>query len=146
MNISVILAHPTPGSFNHALAQTATVALQSLGHQVICHDLYAEKFDPLMVTDEIPRGGPVPPLMERHANEMSQADGLVIVHPNWWCQPPAILKGWVDRVFRPGKAYQFVPDGKGGGKSDMAQGGGSDASKLPDALAAAEGLLGAMLK
>jgi putative NADPH-quinone reductase len=59
----------------------------------------------------------MPPLVESHAAEIERADGLVIVHPNWWCQPPAILKGWVDRVFRPGRAYNFVPDGKGGAKS-----------------------------
>jgi putative NADPH-quinone reductase len=41
------------------------------------------------------------------------AEGIVIVHPNWWGQPPAILKGWIDRVFRPGVAYRFE-EGDGG--------------------------------
>jgi putative NADPH-quinone reductase len=55
----------------------------------------------------MPDDGPVPPLVEQHCKELSQADGIVVIHPNWWGQPPAILKGWVDRVIRPGIAYRF---------------------------------------
>ena len=43
------------------------------------------------------------------------ADGIIIVHPNWWGQPPAILKGWVDRIIRPGVAYEFLEDDQGEG-------------------------------
>lgn len=43
------------------------------------------------------------------------ADGIIIVHPNWWGQPPAILKGWVDRVIRPGVAYEFGEGDSGEG-------------------------------
>ncbi len=43
--------------------------------------------------------------------------GLIFVHPNYWSRPPAILCGWVDRVLRAGRAYNFVPDGKGGAKA-----------------------------
>jgi putative NADPH-quinone reductase len=117
MKVSIILGHPTPGSFNHAIAQAAAASLKAQGHEVIFHDLYQEHFDPLMATEEIPRGAKMPPAVEQHAAELDAAEGLVIVHPNWWCQPPAILKGWVDRVLRPGRAYNFVPDGKGGGKA-----------------------------
>ena len=49
----------------------------------------------------------------RHCSEIASADGIIIVHPNWWGQPPAILKGWVDRVSRPGVAYRFL-EGDGG--------------------------------
>ncbi|NMC87297.1 MAG: NAD(P)H-dependent oxidoreductase, partial [Candidatus Moranbacteria bacterium] len=48
MKISVILAHPNPKSFNHAIAHTAAEALKKNGHKVIFHDLYKEKFDPLL--------------------------------------------------------------------------------------------------
>ncbi|MHA1839334.1 MAG: NAD(P)H-dependent oxidoreductase, partial [Candidatus Ranarchaeia archaeon] len=47
--------------------------------------------------------------------ELVDSYGIVIIHPNWWCQPPAILKGWIDRVFRPGVAYTFVDGDKGEG-------------------------------
>ncbi|HEY3309224.1 MAG TPA: NAD(P)H-dependent oxidoreductase [Desulfuromonadaceae bacterium] len=46
---------------------------------------------------------------------MAAADGIIIIHPNWWGQPPAILKGWVDRVIRPGVAYEFVEEDSGEG-------------------------------
>jgi len=111
MKISVILGHPTPGSFNHALAKTAVETLSAFGHEVIFHDLYAENFDPILRTGEISRGAPAPEQIERHSAEILSAEGVVIVHPNWWCQPPAILKGWVDRVLRAGQAYRFEASG-----------------------------------
>jgi putative NADPH-quinone reductase len=111
MKISVILGHPTPGSFNHAVAKTVVETLCASGHNVIFHDLYAENFDPILRTPEIPRGTPAPAQIVRHTAEILSAEGIVIVHPNWWCQPPAILKGWVDRVLRAGEAYRFTEKG-----------------------------------
>lgn len=115
MNISVILAHPNPQSLNHAIAHTAATTAQQRGHQVIFHDLYAEHFDPLLFHDEFPKGASLPPEIAAHCQEIAAADGIIIVHPNWWGQPPAILKGWVDRVIRPGVAYQFLEDDQGEG-------------------------------
>ena len=89
--------------------------LERLGHQVYWHDLYAEGFDPCLAADEIDREAPLPKFLGEHCRELSQADGIIIVHPNWWGQPPAILKGWVDRVLRPGVAYQFLEDDGGEG-------------------------------
>ncbi len=117
MNVSIILGHPTPGSFNHAVAAAAVAALHSNGHTAWFHDLYAENFDPLMTSSEIARDAVLPPVIERHCREIEASDGIIIVHPNWWSQPPAIIRGWTDRVLRPGRAYQFIPDGHGGGKS-----------------------------
>jgi len=53
--------------------------------------------------------------IQDHCREISEAKGIVIIHPNWWGQPPAILKGWVDRVIRPGVAYEFIGEDKGEG-------------------------------
>lgn len=53
--------------------------------------------------------------MKRYCEEASAADGFVIVHPNWWGQPPAILKGWIDRVLRAGLAYRFLEGDNGEG-------------------------------
>ena len=117
MKISIILGHPTPGSFNHAIAATAKAAIEQGGHEVWFHDLYAERFEPVMQTVELPKDSPIPADLGRHCDEIVRADGIVIVHPNYWSQPPAILKGWLDRVLRAGLAYQFVPDGQGGGKA-----------------------------
>ena len=55
------------------------------------------------------------PDIQRHCEEIANADGIIIVHPNWWGQPPAILKGWVDRVIRPGVAYEFLEGDSGEG-------------------------------
>jgi len=115
MKISVILAHPDPTSFNHAMARTAVEQLKENGHEVHDHDLYAEAFDPLLPGREIPQGAPLPEVIEIHCREIREAEGIVIVHPNWWGQPPAILKGWVDRVIRPGVAYEFLEGDSGEG-------------------------------
>lgn len=115
MRVSIILAHPDPKSFNHAIAQAALAELTQHQHQVTLHDLYAEKFDPILPTDEIPKGASVPPEVDAHCREIAQAQGILIIHPNWWGQPPAILKGWIDRVIRPGVAYQFLEGDQGDG-------------------------------
>jgi NAD(P)H dehydrogenase (quinone) len=115
MRVSVILAHPNSQSFNHAIAQVACAELKQNGHEVFFHDLYAEKFDPILPMDEILQEASVPKEVEAHCQEIFRADGIIIIHPNWWGQPPAILKGWMDRVIRPGIAYQFMEGDKGEG-------------------------------
>lgn len=113
MKILIILGHPAPGSLNHAIAQAIRGDLREAGHEVLFHDLYAEGFPPLLTAEEMPRDGKLEQAVEAHCAELCSADGIVIVHPNWWGQPPAIVKGWVDRVFRPDVAYRFE-DGDGG--------------------------------
>jgi len=115
MKVSVILAHPGPESFNHAIAATVVQALAENGHTVAFHDLYAEHFDPVLPYAEIPRDAPLDPVIARHCSEIATADGIVIIHPDWWGQPPAILKGWIDRVIRPGIAYRFREGDNGEG-------------------------------
>ena len=115
MNISIILAHPNPGSFNHAIASTAAETLRLARHHVALHDLYQERFDPLLPGAEIPPGATLETTVARHCGEIASADGIVIIHPNWWGMPPAILKGWIDRVLRPQVAYRFVEDDQGEG-------------------------------
>jgi NAD(P)H dehydrogenase (quinone) len=115
MTISIILAHPNPGSFNHAIASTAADTLRQNGHQVILHDLYQEQFPPLFSAAELQTDAKLDPLVARHCEEIAVADGIIIVHPNWWGMPPAILKGWIDRVLRPGVAYRFITGDKGEG-------------------------------
>jgi putative NADPH-quinone reductase len=115
MKVSVILAHPQKGSFNHAIALTAADQLRRNGHEVRFHDLYEEKFDPILNGTEIPKNADLPESIADHCREIAEAEGIVIVHPNWWGQPPAILKGWIDRVIRPGIAYEFLDNDTGEG-------------------------------
>ncbi len=115
MIVSVILAHPNKDSFSHAIAATIAETLKQNGHDVNFHDLHEEKFDPILPFKEFPKDAHLPLEIEKHCKEISDADGIVIIHPNWWGQPPAILKGWVDRVIRPGVAYEFIEGDKGEG-------------------------------
>ncbi len=108
MKISVILGHPDEKSFNHAIAETAVETLRENGHDVAFHDLYREKFPAILPAEEIPRNAALPRIIRRHCAEIAAAEGIIIIHPNWWGQPPAMLKGWVDRVLRPGVAYTFT--------------------------------------
>ena len=114
MNILVILSHPTPGSFNHAIAETVVNTLEQMGHSGVFHDLYAEGFDPLLTAGDILMDE-INPVIAEHCEQLAAAGGIILVHPNWWGMPPAILKGWVDRVVRPDVAYRFEEgdDGEG---------------------------------
>lgn len=112
MNILIILAHPSPKSLNHALAFRLVQQLAG-SHEIVFHDLYAEKFDPLLKEDELLHENIFHEDVAKHCRELQQADCLIIIHPNWWGQPPAILKGWIDRVIRLGVGYGFEDNGEG---------------------------------
>lgn len=115
MKISVILGHPYEKSLNAAIAQAVVIQLKKNGHIVMFHDLCQEKFDPILSDQELVSDSSDDALLLRHQQEIRQADGIIIVHPNWWGQPPAILKGWVDRVLRENIAYTFPAGDTGGG-------------------------------
>ena len=112
MNVLIILGHPDCKSFNHALANTCKTQIINNGHSVYFHDLYKEQFNPILhlgnsnsvATDEI---------INKHQTDLINSDGVIIIHPNWWGQPPAIVKGWLDCVLIPDIAYTFVPNDKG---------------------------------
>ncbi len=122
MNVFVLIGHQKLGSFCHAIAAAAIEELKAAGHEVVYHDLYAEQFDPILPDEEIPKDAPLDPVIARHCREVTAADGYIIVHPNWWAMPPAILKGWLDRVLRQGVDLSVRPrrrraafDGQAGG-------------------------------
>lgn len=115
MNISLILGHPNPESFNHAIAQTALHVLKDLGHAVFYHDLYAEGFYPNLPLAEFDENAELPGDIRKYCEELAGSDGIIVVHPNWWGQPPAVIKGWIDRVFRPRVAYRFLEGDEGEG-------------------------------
>ena len=113
--ISVILAHPDKRSFNNAIALKVIQVLKRNNYHIFYHDLYQEKFDPVLTKQEISEKGSVPDHIMIYCKEIKESDGIVIIHPNWWGQPPAILKGWIDRVMRPGIAYKFKEGDSGDG-------------------------------
>ena len=111
MKASVILAHPRAGSLNHALAASAAEGLRAAGFEVYWHDLYAEGFDPLLKAAEVGTTAFADALVARHAREILEADRIVVVHPSWFFQVPAMLKGWVDRVLRENVVFTMTEAG-----------------------------------
>jgi NAD(P)H dehydrogenase (quinone) len=113
MNVLIILGHPDKKSFNHAIAQTCISQIKANGHSVFFHDLYAENFNPLLQLDNEYTETVIDNQIKAHCNDLINSDGIIVIHPIWWGQPPAIIKGWLDRVFLPGVAYKFVDNDKG---------------------------------
>ncbi len=108
MKALIVLGHPAPFSLNHALADAIASTWRDAGCEVTYHDLTAEGFDPRLTADEV-RGKPsMDPLVQTHISELRASELLAVIHPNCWGAPPAIMKGWIDRVFAPNAAYTFA--------------------------------------
>lgn len=111
MRVVVVLAHPNPDSYTHAVASTATDALQSGGHQVTMLDLCSLGFRAAMSADErraYHSDQPVlDPMVHEHIELIRHADALVFIYPTWWSSMPAVLKGWLERVMVPGVGFAF---------------------------------------
>lgn len=107
-SVLILLCHPAKDSFNRRIAATAFDAAQAGGAEVHLRDLYAEKFDPVLTDDELNRRYSFDESVQGQTKDLRAADVLVFVHPDWWGGPPAVLKGWIERVLRPGVAYDYV--------------------------------------
>jgi putative NADPH-quinone reductase len=109
VNCLVVFAHPLPDSLNGRLARLVVKELEAAGHAVTFLDLYRLDFDPRLseaeraVHYDIEAARNAAP---EHAALVEAADALVLVFPTWWYGLPAILKGWIDRVFAPGVAFR----------------------------------------
>jgi len=114
MKASVILAHPYKNSFNHAIYRQVIDTLSYNKIEIFSHDLYKEKFNPVLTVDELGKKPAKDRLVKKYSNELLQSDYIIFIHPNWWGQPPAILKGYIDRVIRPPHAYDFDDNCEGG--------------------------------
>lgn len=115
MRILLVYCHPCPESFTAAIRDRAVAALTGAGHVVEVTDLHAEDFDPVMDARER-RGYHTPGENERpvaeHLAALRRADGLVFVYPTWWYGLPAMLKGWLDRVWVPHATFTMPENGK----------------------------------
>lgn len=123
MNVLIVYAHPEPASFNGALKDLAVEVLTGAGHSVEVSDLYAMGFDPVTgpgdFLDRARRDifhlqteqrhatatGTFVPEIQAEMDKLVRADLLILQFPLWWVGPPAILKGWVDRVLAAGFSY-----------------------------------------
>lgn len=107
MQVLIVYAHPNPQSFNHAIVEAFSKGLTEAGHTYEVADLYAINFNPCLSGGDFAQlmEGKTPDDIRVQQEKISQADALVFIHPIWWTAPPAILKGWVDRVLSMGFAY-----------------------------------------
>ena len=108
MKALVVVGHPAPGSFCRAIADRIRETWAAAGCAVRFHDLVGEDFDPRLTAAEARGQATADPLVRRHIAELRGSDLLAVVHPNCWGAPPAIVKGWIDRVFAPDAAYGFI--------------------------------------
>ena len=108
----IVLAHPLDRSLCGWLADRAQAAAEARGWTVDRLNLHAERFDPVLTAGERAGyyGPPVAATGDPLAAQLAEADVLILVFPTWWFGFPAILKGWFDRVWRPGVAFDHAPD------------------------------------
>jgi len=113
MRHAVILAHPDPASLNGQIARTFAQALTDLGQVADLRDLYAMDFDPRLKASELPWSPSSRPgddvVVERAA--LAETTSLVFVYPLWFNAPPAMLKGYVERVLGMGFGYESAGPG-----------------------------------
>lgn len=113
MKVLVVYCHPLPTSFAAALLDRVVRTLERSGHDVHVDDLYAAEFDPRLTGAErlAHRDYGVAPELEPFADRLRWCDGLVLVYPTWWSGMPATLKGWIDRVWGRGVAWELPAGG-----------------------------------
>lgn len=110
MNHLIVVAHPSADSFTMGLARSYADELQRLGHRQQTCDLYRMGFDPVLAAQEIApigEGRLVPAAVLKAQDDVRAADVLTVIYPLWWLSMPAILKGYIDRVFARGFAYEL---------------------------------------
>lgn len=113
MRTLVVYCHPADTSFAVAVRDAALEGLRAVGHEVRLTDLYAEGFDPVFSAFEHANhrtAGAMDPVVARHADDLRWCESLVLVYPTWWAGQPAMLKGWIDRVWTNGVAWE-LPEG-----------------------------------
>ncbi|MEX0404810.1 NAD(P)H-dependent oxidoreductase [Aquibium sp. LZ166] len=114
MRVLVVHCHPVPESFCAALRDTALQVLKDAGHDTRLIDLYAEKFDPVMGCEErrsYNDHAPTDPALGPHIEALGWAEAIVFVYPTWWYGLPAMLKGWLDRVWALDVVFELDKNG-----------------------------------
>lgn len=113
MNHLILYAHPNPNSFNHAILETVQSELAHQGHEVRVRDLYQLKFNPVLSGDDFVafQQNRLPADIEEEQQHITWAEHIVVVYPVWWAGLPAILKGYIERVFSYGFAYKYGEQG-----------------------------------
>lgn len=116
MKTLVIYSHPNPKSFNAAILGVVKEELGKKGAEVKVKDLYAMNWSPVLSGSDFQQflAGKAPEDIAREQADVSWADALIFVSPIWWYSFPAMLKGYIDRVFSQGFAYEYTQTGPRG--------------------------------
>jgi len=113
MKVLVVLAHPNPDSFSHAIVDRVVSTLANREHSVSVIDLYGLDYSPALTRAELsayPTSEPaIDPMVIEHTRLIQECSTIVFVYPTWWSSMPAILKGWIDRTMLPGIAFSVDP-------------------------------------
>jgi NAD(P)H dehydrogenase (quinone) len=112
----VIISHPNPASFNAAILGVVREELEKKGAEIRIKDLYAMNWNPVLGASDFQQmlGGKMPEDIAREQADISWAEELILISPVWWFSIPAILKGYIDRVFSLGFAYEYTETGPRG--------------------------------
>ena len=113
MKVLVVYVHPYEKSFNHAILESVTAGLQEGRHEYEVVDLYAMNFDPILSANDfvLMQQGKVADDVAEQQEKIRWCEGLIIIHPIWWENHPALLVGWIDRVLSNGFAYSIDEQG-----------------------------------
>ncbi|HUZ71796.1 MAG TPA: NAD(P)H-dependent oxidoreductase [Stellaceae bacterium] len=106
----IVTAHSVEDSFTMGLARAYATELEKLGHSQRTRDLYRMEFDPVLAAHElmpVSTDHPVTADVAQCQDDIWAADALTVVYPLWWLTMPAMMKGYIDRVFARGFAYDF---------------------------------------
>jgi len=113
MNYVIIYAHPNTASFNHAILETISEELKKSNKDLNVRDLYKIGFNPVLSAEDLAamQHGVVPHDIKTEQDYIRTADTLIVISPIWWSAMPAMLKGYIDRVFSLKFAYDITADG-----------------------------------
>lgn len=105
----VIYAHPNSGSLNHFFKQTVVESLQESSQEIVVRDLNEINFNPVLSLEDMngQRIGKVANDVKAEQDYITWADRIIFIYPIWWTGMPAIIKGYIDRVFSYGFAYRY---------------------------------------
>jgi NAD(P)H dehydrogenase (quinone) len=108
MRVLVVFCHPARESFCGSILTAVLEELSARGHETEVLDLYAKNFDPVLPRAEWDCYETlVSPEIQRYADQISRSDGLIWIFPTWNYGMPAVLKGYIDRVWKPGIAFRL---------------------------------------